>query len=148
MIYLGADHNGFDLKQEIARALRAAGEDVSDVGALEADPADDYPNYAFAVGRAVAEHPGAFGILVCGSAQGVCIAANKVKGVRAAAVFTGEDAVRVRLDDDANVLCLSGWNQTIGDVMPILDGFLKTAFSGEERHLRRIGEITAFENQG
>ncbi|HTK59679.1 MAG TPA: RpiB/LacA/LacB family sugar-phosphate isomerase, partial [Candidatus Baltobacteraceae bacterium] len=70
MIYLGSDHAGYELKQEVARLLRAAGQDVTDLGALDLDPDDDYPDYAFAVGQAVADNPDAMGILACGSAQG------------------------------------------------------------------------------
>jgi len=145
MIYLGSDHAGYELKQEVARLLRAAGQDVTDLGALDLDPDDDYPDYAFAVGQAVADNPDAMGILACGSAQGVCIAANKVKGVRAVAVDNVEDAVRTREHNDANILCLSGWNLEEEDLAPILDAFLSTEFTGEERHLRRIGKITDYE---
>ena len=146
MIYLGSDHAGFELKQEVARLLRVAGEDVTDLGALELDPDDDYPDYAFAVGQAVAENPEAKGILVCGSAQGVCIAANKVKGIRAVAVTNAEDAARTREHNDANVLCLSGWSLSPDDVAPIVEAFLGTDFTGEERHLRRLGKIVEYES--
>ena len=71
MIYLGSDHAGFELKQDVARMLRAAGVDITDLGAGELDPEDDYPIYAFAVGEAVAEDPDGFGLFFCGSAQGV-----------------------------------------------------------------------------
>ncbi len=146
MIYLGSDHAGYELKQGVARLLQEAGEDATDLGALEPDPSDDYPDYAFAVGKAVAENPGAKGILVCGSAQGVCIAANKVKGVRAVAVTNAEDAARSREHNDANVICLSGWNLSGEEAEAIVAAFLSTDFTGEERHLRRIGKIEAYEH--
>lgn len=145
MIYLGSDHAGFELKQEVARLLRAAGQDVTDLGAIELDPDDDYPDYAFAVGQAVADNPEAMGILACGSAQGICIAANKVKGVRAVAVTTVEDAVRTREHNDANILCLSGWNLDDEALGPIVEAFISTEFTGEERHVRRIGKIVDYE---
>ena len=148
MIYLGSDHAGFDLKQDVARALQEAGEDVTDLGALELDPDDDYPDYAFAVGEAVADNPGSFGILVCGSSEGVCIAANKVPGVRAVSVPSVELARLAREHNDANVLCLSGWNQGLEDVRPLIETFLSTGFSGEERHVRRLGKIADYEEGG
>jgi ribose 5-phosphate isomerase B len=147
MIYLGSDHAGFELKQEIDRTLEAADQAFTDLGPDELDPEDDYPDYAFAVGQAVSEDPDAFGILVCGSAQGVCIAANKVNGVRAVAVTSAQDAERAREHNDANVLCLSGWNLKIADVAPIIDAFISTKFSGEERHMRRIAKILDYEEE-
>lgn len=147
MIYLGSDHAGFELKEQIADALAAADQEFTDLGPGELDQDDDYPDYAFAVGAAVADNPGAFGILVCGSAQGVCIAANKVKGIRAVAVTDPQDAERSREHNDANVLCLSGWNLKIEDVAPIVDAFVSTEFTGEERHVRRLGKIADYEEE-
>lgn len=145
MIYLGADHAGFELKEEVARHLRAEGLEFEDRGAAELDPDDDYPDYAFEVGEAVAADPDGIGILVCGSSEGVCIAANKVKGVRAVSVPNAEVATLARQHNDANVLCLSGWNQTIEEAEPIIDAFLDTPASEELRHLRRVGKIDAYE---
>jgi ribose 5-phosphate isomerase B len=147
MIYLGSDHAGYELKGKLAEALNGLRQDVHDLGANALDPADDYPDYAFAVGEAVVAHPGSFGILVCGSAQGVCIAANKVEGVRAVAVQTEEEAARAREHNDANVLCLSGWNMDLEDAKPVIAAFLGTRFQGEERHARRIGKISAYESR-
>jgi ribose 5-phosphate isomerase B len=146
MIYLGSDHAGFELKQELVLALAAAGEKIVDLGPIELDPDDDYPDFAFRVGEAVTESPDAKGILVCGTAQGVCMAANKVKGVRAVAVADVEGAVKAREHNDANVLCLSGWKQSVEQVEPIIDAFLTTRFSDEERHRRRLDKITGYEN--
>ena len=147
MIYLGSDHAGFKLKQDVMAILNELGEAYRDLGNAALDPKDDYSDYAFAVGEAVAKEPGAFGILVCGSSQGVCMAANKVKGVRAAAIAGHEDAVKTREHNDANVLCLSGWNQTKDEARPIIATFIGTPFTQEERHARRLGKIAEYEGK-
>jgi ribose 5-phosphate isomerase B len=147
MIYLGSDHAGFSMKQEVKTILQELGLEFQDLGNLVEDAQDDYPEYAFAVGEAVAKEPGAFGLIVCGTGEGVCIAANKVKGVRAVPVRNIEDAARAREHNDANVLCLSGWNQSIVDIKPIIKTFFSTPFTGEPRHVRRIGKITAYEGK-
>lgn len=146
MIYLGSDHAGHELKLEIATHLEERGEEYRDLGNTFNDPEDDYPDFAFAVAEAVAADADSFGILVCGSAQGVCMAANKVKGVRAAAVTTPEDARLTREHNAANVLCLSGWKRTIEEAGPIVDTFITTEFSGEERHVRRLTKISEYED--
>lgn len=148
MIYLGSDHAGYELKQALVRYLQETGKDVQDLGNVELDPTDDYPDYAFAVGEAVAKETTAFGILVCGSSQGVCMAANKVKGVRAAAVATRQDAVKTREHNDANVLCLAGWTMSTEDAVEIVNDFLSTPFSGEARHARRLEKISRYESHG
>ena len=145
MIYLGSDHAGHELKLEVATYLESLNEEFKDLGNTFNDPEDDYPDFAFAVAEAVAADADAFGILVCGSAQGVCIAANKVKGVRAAAVATPDEARLTREHNAANVLCLSGWKGAIEDLKPVIDAFLTTEFSGEERHLRRLNKISEYE---
>lgn len=145
MIYLGSDHAGHELKLEVAAYLDGQGLEYRDLGNVINDPDDDYPDYAFLVAEAVAKDDDAFGILVCGSAQGVCIAANKVKGVRAAAVSTPEEARKTREHNAANVLCLSGWKGDIGELEPVIDAFIGTEFSGEERHARRIAKISEYE---
>ncbi len=147
MIYLGSDHAGFDMKQEVKKMLQEFGYDFRDLGANVEDPQDDYPEYAFAVGEAVAKESGSFGVLVCGTSQGVCIAANKVRGVRAVSVRDIEDAARTREHNNANVLCLSGWNQSAADIRPIIKTFLSTPFSGEARHARRLEKISKYESQ-
>ena len=144
MIYLGSDHAGFQLKQEVKGLLSEISAEYRDLGNTFEDPADDYPDYAFAVGEAVAKEKGSFGILVCGSAQGVCIAANKVPGVRAVYVNTPEEARKTREHNDANVLCLSGWSQTAQEARLVINMFLGTQFSGEERHARRLKKISSY----
>ena len=147
MIYLGSDHAGFELKQGVKKILDELKETYTDLGNEALDPADDYPDYAFAVGEAVAKEPGAFGILSCGSGEGVCIAANKVKGVRAVEAMSHDIAVKVREHNDANVLCLSGWKQTADEVRPTIATFIGTPFSEEERHVRRLKKIGEYESR-
>ena len=145
MIYLGSDHAGHELKLEVAEYLEELGFEYKDLGNTINDPDDDYPDFAFPVAEAVAAEEGAFGILACGSSEGVCMAANKVKGIRAAPVASAEEARLTREHNAANVLCLSGWNQTIEDAKPIIGAFLTTEFTNEERHARRLAKISEYE---
>ena len=144
-IVVGSDHGGFELKQEIASRLRDAGHNVVDVGAHEYDAADDYPDFALAVARAVASGEGKRGIVVCGSGVGASVAANKVQGVRAAICHDAYSAHQGVEHDDLNVLCLGG--RIIGPALAeeIVDGFVAAEFSGEERHLRRLKKVLAAE---
>ena len=145
MIYLGGDHAGFKLKQEIAGYLKSLGYEVSDLGAKKLNPKDDYPDYGFKVGEKVAKN-GEKGILFCGSAEGVCIAANKVEGVRAVNPANVKLAKLSREHNDANVLCFSGWYTSPSAAKKIVSTWLKTPFSGEARHVRRIKKISKFES--
>lgn len=144
-VYLGADHAGFKLKQELKRFLQQQGYRVVDVGAHELDPADDYPTYAYPVAQAVSQGKG-LGILACGSAEGICIAANKVRGVRAVPVWTLRNARLSREHNDANVLCLSGWELPASKAKKLVKTWLETEFSGAERHVRRLREIERMEH--
>ncbi len=143
-IYIGADHAGFELKQKVKKYLDSIGVAYEDVGAHRFVKTDDYPLYAAKVGRKVASND-SFGILFCGSSHGICIAANKIKGIRAVSVNTVKDASLARLHNDANILCLSGWNTPLKLTEKIIKTFLFTLFSGEERHRRRIRQIAALE---
>jgi ribose 5-phosphate isomerase B len=142
-IYLGADHAGFKLKEQIKKYLAGKGLKVSDQGAFEFEKNDDYPDYAAKVGKKVSA--GGRGILFCGSSHGVCIAANKIRGARAVAVVNVRDAKLTREHNDANILCLSGWNTKFDLAKKIVDAWLKTDFSGEERHARRLVKIKKLE---
>jgi ribose 5-phosphate isomerase B len=151
-IYMGADHAGFKLKEHLKKFLSSKGYQVNDEGNTVLDSKDDYPDFAAKVGRKVNKSKENKGILVCGSAEGICIAANKIKGIRAVAVWTLENAKLSREHNDANVLCLSG-----GDMLKpgsrlskkqaekITLTWLSTEFSGEERHKRRIKKISEME---
>ena len=152
-IYLASDHAGFELKEAIKPYLQEKGYDVEDVGAHTIDKDDDYPDYGYPAAKAVAESSGeAKGILFCGAAEGICIVANKVKGIRAVAVWSEINARLSREDNDANVLCLSGGGKldpipglSVDEAKKIIDIWLSTDFSGEERHKRRIEKISKLE---
>lgn len=146
MIYLGADHGGFELKQHILSWLAEWGMPYEDVGAHEFDAADDYPQFAFAVAEKVAVNPQEHrGILACRSAGGVIIAANKLKGIRAVAVADVKSAQHSREHNDANVIGLSGDWMTLEQAKDTVKVWLTTPFSNDERHLRRIQQISAKE---
>jgi len=144
-IYIGADHAGFDMKATIKEHLTARDYIVEDLGALELDPTDDYPQYAEAVAQAIVKHPGSLGVLSCGNAEGVCIAANKFDDVRAGLGFSVEAARTMRQDDNANIICVPGRIATKDDPLQIIETFLKTPFSNAERHLRRLKQLDQIE---
>lgn len=143
-VFIGSDHAGFKLKEAMKLYLKEIGVQFEDLGNLKLDKNDDYPVYAFKVGRAAVKNK-ALGILFCGSSHGVCIAANKVKGVRAAAVNNITDAVLTREHNDANVLCLSGWNTPKELAQKIIKTWLFTMFVKEVQHIRRINLIKRYE---
>ncbi len=143
-IYLGADHAGFRLKEQIKRWLERNNVLYEDQGDLILDPQDDYPDYAERVARKVLEQHSK-GILICGSAQGVCIAANKIRGIRAVVPFSLREARLAREHEDANVLCLSGWFFHFHKATQMIQRFLHTPFSGEPRHVRRLNKIKRLE---
>ena len=145
-VYLGADHAGFDLKASLHEHLEARGCVVEDLGAHQLDPDDDYPQYAAAVAQAVRSHPGSVGILSCGNAEGICIAANKFQGIRAGIGYSIKAAETMRQDDDANILCLPGRLTTNDDPLDIAEAFLATPFSEAERHRRRLAQVDALDH--
>ena len=146
VIYLGADHRGFVLKEAVKQYLASQGYEVYDAGAASADPSDDFPKFAVKVANSVAAMPGqARGILLCGSGTGMEIAANKVKGIRAAMALSNEQVLSSRHDDDANVLVIAADYTAEEDAKKYLDVFIKAPFAGEERHLRRLKEIKDIE---
>lgn len=141
---LGADHAGYLLKNELADKLRAAGHEVQDLGTHDAQSVD-YPDFAAAVGRAVAAGEAELGILVCGSGIGVAIAANKVPGVRAATCNDLYTAGLARNHNDANVLALGARVVGPGLAEAIVSAFLAAPFEGG-RHARRVAKIAALES--
>ena len=146
MIYLGADHGGFALKEQLKTWLTDWQLEFTDLGATVLDPADDYPDFALAVAQAVAVAPAEHrGILACRSAAGVVIAANKVKSIRAVAPLTAQAAQHSREHNDANVIGLSGDWLDETTTKTIVQTWLQTSFSGEARHQRRLDKITQFE---
>ena len=143
-MFIGADHAGFALKQMIAKRLNKSFH-VEDLGNKAYDANDDYPDVALRVGRAVVKNK-SVGILVCGSAQGMCIAANKIRGVRAVVVNNLREALLTREHNDANILCLSGWNLKSSRALKLIGLFLRTPFTNNTRHVRRIKKIAALEH--
>lgn len=142
-IHIGADHAGYKLKEHLRDYLQKKGYHVHDCGAHKLDKKDDYPDYAAMVGKAVQKN--GLGILICGSAEGVSIAANKIRGIRAVAVWNITNAKLSRQHNDANVLCLSGWQLTKKEAEKIALTWIKTPFSKEKRHIRRINKIKRME---
>ena len=142
-IYTGSDHAGFDLRGRIVGHLRALGFEVDDLGTPNAE-STDYPDWAAAVGRAVRDNVGSLGVLVCGSGLGVCIAANKINGVRAVDIWSVEAARLSRAHNNANVLCVGSRLVPEATAFAIVDAWLDTDFEGG-RHARRIEKIAALE---
>ena len=140
MIAIGCDHGGYALKQELLQHLKQRGFETKDFGCFS-EASCDYPVYAKAVAKAVAAGEAEKGILICGTGIGVSITANKVRGIRAAAVSDCFTAEATRLHNDANVLCMGARTLGPGLALKIADIFLDTPFSGEERHARRIAQI-------
>ena len=145
-IVVGSDHAGFPLKQEVAGLLRDAGHEVVDVGAFSTEPVD-YPDSAEAVGRAVVEGRAERGVLVCGSGVGASVAANKVKGVRAAICHDVYSAHQGVEHDDMNVLVLGG--RIIGPSLAaeLVRAFVNARYTAEERHARRLAKVIALDNR-
>lgn len=140
MIYIGSDHGGFDLKETIKKHLEKNNIQYKDLGPNNLDNNDDYPDYALKVAKEVAKTNGK-GILICGTGIGMCITANKVKGIRAALCYDKETAKLSREHNDANVLCLGGRTTEIKKALKIVDVWLNTDFSSEERHKRRVEKM-------
>ena len=143
-IYLGADHAGFKLKEEIKLWLTKKKINFEDLGNETYVKTDDYPDYAKKVSLAVVKNKSK-GILFCGSAQGVCIVANKVKGVKAGVPFSLKEASLLREHNNANIICLSGWYMKSDQVKRMITKFLNTEFSKETRHRRRVKKINLME---
>ncbi|MEK6850758.1 MAG: ribose-5-phosphate isomerase [Nanoarchaeota archaeon] len=147
IIYLAADHAGFEAKKRIIGYLNQRNIEFVDLGAHKYKNDDDYPDYAFKVAEKVAKHKKAKGILICGTGAGMAIAANKVKGIRAVEAYDKYSAKMSRLHNDANILTLRARNVLPGKMLKIVDAWLNTEFSVEERHDRRIRKIMHYENK-
>ena len=136
------DHRGYKLKVELLEKLKKSYE-IIDYGATSTESVD-YPDYAFKLGEALANKEIDFGIAICGSGIGISIACNKVKGVRAARVTNIEDVLETRNDNDANIICLNE-KMNANDAYNLIITFITTPFSTEERHIRRVNKIKAYE---
>ena len=140
MIAIGSDHGGFALKQEIIKYLEKRRLEYKDFGCYSEDSCD-YPEYGHAVGHAVVDGECEKGILICGTGIGISISANKIPGVRAAVCTDCFTAEATRLHNNANILALGGRVVGAGLALKIVDTFLDTPFSNDERHIRRISKI-------
>lgn len=156
-VYLGSDHAGFKLKQEMMKYLDKVGVSYEDLGNEVYDENDDYPDYAYQVATKIYYNPNDLGIIFCGSSFGACITANKARGARAVSARSVLGAKLARQHDDANILCLAG-GKTINSsgkglglnqdlTKRIIKTFLETKFSKAKRHVRRINKIKKIESK-
>ena len=146
MIALGSDHAGYELKQAIKNHLDERNLEYKDYGAYSAESVD-YAVYAEKTAKGITSGECSIGILCCGTGVGISIAANKVRGIRACCCSDKFSAEMTRLHNDANILCLGGRVVTPEQAIELVDVFLDTEFSNDERHIRRISQITDLENR-
>lgn len=150
-IHIATDHAGLELKARLVTYLSKKGHEVTDHGAYEYDPQDDYPEFIIAAAEAVAadqrEGVEAMGVVFGGSGNGEQIAANKVRGIRAALVWNEATARLAREHNNANVVAIGARQHSEEEVLRLIDTFLEAPFPGDERHVRRIGQITAYEER-
>jgi ribose 5-phosphate isomerase B len=147
-IHIGSDHAGLEFKNELITHLVVNGHDVTDHGPYEYDALDDYPDFCIPCAEAVAKDATSLGIVLGGSGNGEQIAANKVKGVRAALVWSIETAKLAREHNNANVISLGQRLHDADFVKQLIDTFIATKFPGDERHVRRIDKISNYEVTG
>ena len=147
-IHIGSDHAGLELKAELVKHLSSKGHDVTDHGPHEYDALDDYPDFCIPAAQAVAKNPLSLGFVLGGSGNGEQIAANKVKGIRAALAWSIDTAKLAKEHNNANVVAVGGRMHEISFVKEIIDAFISEPFSNDERHVRRIKKISDFENKG
>ncbi len=148
VIYIGADHRGFNLKEQVKSYLKSQGYEFFDVGAATYNKDDDYPVFAKLVGEKIHLDPEkGRGILVCGSGVGMDIAINKFVGARACFALSADEVYAARHDDNVNVLILASEFIDEAEVKNIVKTFLATPFSGEERYKRRLEEIKGIEDE-
>jgi ribose 5-phosphate isomerase B len=145
-IHIGSDHAGLELKGALVEYLESKGHSVIDHGPFEFDAVDDYPDFCIPAAIATVVDPGSLGIVLGGSGNGEQIAANKVKGVRAALAWSIETAQLAKEHNNANVVGIGGRMHSIDECKRIIDAFIETPFSNDERHVRRINKITKYED--
>jgi ribose 5-phosphate isomerase B len=138
-IFLGSDHRGFELKNEVAKFLSALSIEIIDCGPQDFDAEDDFPDFAKAVAKSVLANSDSFGILACGSAQGVAMQANRFKGIRAAICREAEEVRETRSHNDANILCLAADNAP--DFPALIQAFMSTPALTDEKYQRRINKL-------
>jgi len=151
-IHLATDHAGLEFSTDLQQHLKAQGHDVIDHGPIEYDALDDYPAFCIRAAQAVVRDQEAgveaLGIVFGGSGNGEQIAANKVRGIRAALAWSLATAELAREHNDANVIAIGARQHTFEEAVSFIDTFIATPFSNEERHVRRIGQLAAFEQDG
>lgn len=146
MLYIASDHAGYPLKEALKPFLNEMGFEVGDLGNEQLDPSDDYPDFAYRLAKNIVDgEEEARGILICGTGQGVCIAANKVDGIRAALVYDEFTARSAAEHLNANVICLGGRVLDDDVAKKLVKIWLETEFSNEERHERRLEKIENIE---
>ena len=146
-IGIAADHGGFDLKQKLATQMRKAGHDVTDFGAHELTPDDDYPDFVIPLARAVISGSVDRGVAVCGSGVGASVCANKISGVRACLIEDHFSARQGVEDDDLNIICLGGRIEGPDLAWDLVQTFLAARFSQAPRHVRRLSKVAALESR-
>jgi len=147
MIYLGADHKGWELKAKIEKWLSGRGIEFEDMGAFEQDKGDDFVDFGIAVGQKVAENPEKnWGIVICGSGVGMDVVANKVKGIRCGLGFEVDQVYAARKDDNINVLAIAADNTEEIKAFELVEKFLETEFVKSENYQRRVEKISRYEN--
>ncbi len=146
-IHLATDHAGLEFKDALTAHLVELGYEVVDHGAYEYDAQDDYPGFCISAAQGVAAEPDSLGIVFGGSGNGEQIAANKVNGIRAALCWSIATAQLAREHNNANICSIGARQHSQEDAFAIIDAFLKTPFTNDERHVRRINQIHTFENQ-
>ena len=147
-VHLGSDHAGFELKAVLARRLTELGHEPVDHGPEQYDALDDYPPFVLRAARATAAEPGSLGIVLGGSGNGEAIAANKVQGVRCALAWSEQTARLGREHNDANVVSVGARMHDEATALSLVEAFLSTPYSGEDRHTRRIDMLSAYERDG
>lgn len=147
-VYLGSDHAGYELKNHLVEWLTAQGHEAVDCGPHIYDAQDDYPPFCLRAAERTAADPDSLGIVIGGSGNGEQIAANKVKGVRAALAWSEQTAALGREHNNANVVAIGGRMHSVEESTKFVEIFLATPYSNEERHTRRIEMLTAYETTG
>jgi len=145
-IAIGADHGGYPLNERVIAELGRAGHEIVDFGTHDGSRPDDYTDYAVAVGQAVQNGDADVGILICGSGVGAAVAANKLRGIRAALCENTYSAHQSREHDDCNVLCLGARVTGVELALEIVRAFVAAKFTGEERHRRRLAKVAEIES--
>jgi ribose 5-phosphate isomerase B len=147
-VHLGSDHAGYELKARLVTWLEGQDHDVVDHGPHVYDPTDDYPTFCLRTAEATAADPASLGVVIGGSGNGEQMAANKVKGVRAALAWSDETASLARRHNDANVVAIGARMHTMDQVVRMVEVFLATPYSQDDRHARRIAMLRHYEESG